>query len=128
MDLSKISSKDLRKEIERREMISHFEKWNTLPDSFIKYKTIRNVLIHESCSYYIANIEDGCEGFTVMVQSFQEIGYEELIETVKHHVLTKAIEDGYFDDIDTDSWHIQGIEVYQIGRYSFDCIRLLNEQ
>jgi len=128
MDLTKISTKELTNELWRREAKENFDKFNTLPENCISHVESKVLKGDESSCYYLVRVDDGCKGFSYLVQSGEDVSEQEVMDVVKCHFLNRAIADGYFDDLSPDNYHIQGISVQEVGRYGLTFIRLLNNE
>ena len=121
MDLSGISLKNLKAELYRRKTAETFLRFNTMPTSVIEF-SIKDSIDQKSGAYiYLANVNDGCEGFSFLIQSKIELVNDELEKIVKSHSLKSLLTDGL---IDPDSYSIEGIEIEEIGRSSLEFIQV----
>ncbi len=116
MDLSKIDTKTLEKELFYRKNKSNFEQWNIIPDNPLKYEEIRK---SDSTNFYLLSVVDGSEGLQYLVECNDDILDNDLIDVVKHHLLTNGIEPHI------DSWHIIDIRVEDISRYGLTFLRVI---
>ena len=116
MDLSKISTKELKKELGRRQEQANFNEWNTMPDNVPLY----HLLEDQEKECYLVRLDDWCEGLTFLVVSkdFQE--NKNIINAVKHHILSN-------NETDIDSWAIRGMTVENIGRYGMETIEITSQ-
>jgi hypothetical protein len=97
MKIEDASIAELQKELDRKRMLEHNEKQNTLPDDFLPYKEVDSVA-SDSLSdnhTFLVKVFDGCEGGEFLVTVPYEFGEycpvdEEHIEkVVKRYILTE---------------------------------------
>ena len=116
--LEEYTIEELRDEIHRQEMEQYEEEAQRLPEEFLPYKEVDTFKHTDHCKYFVAHIDDGCEGHDYLMQynyrknDYDHAGEEDQLinDTVKHAYL-KAAEEGGWDA------HLEEIRTSEIGHY-----------
>lgn len=117
-ELKDYTIEELKDEIFRQKMEIHEEEVSTLPEEFLPYKEVDIFKHTDHCKYFVAHIDDGCEGFDYLIQynyrknNYDHTGAEDQLinDTVKHSYLTAAEEGGW-------DAHLEDIRIEEIGHY-----------
>lgn len=114
MDLSKVSTRDLKKEISKRDLQEKFKRWNTVPGSNIPYKAVKSINDEEG-SVYSVYVNDGCEGLIFLVKTdYHAYKDEDIIKCVQHYLFTELIDE---DQVDENGYQIDSITIEEINGY-----------
>ena len=116
-ELKEYTEIELKNELQRREYEQLEEEAQRLPEEFLPYKEVKNFKDSDNCKYFVANIDDGCEGHAYLIQYNYGDEYDHcdaedelLNDTVKYAYL-KAAEEGGWDA------YLEEIRIDEIGHY-----------
>ena len=120
-DLKDYTIRQLQQAINEKEREEALNKIKTLPEKYLPYEYTQTITNDEDGEYkniklYQVHVDDGCEGHTYVVQfnsnEYHTFNEELIADTVRHHYLSQAEEDGWLEDIyDLD------FRVSELGHY-----------
>lgn len=114
MNILEISTEDLKKELNRRNVEAHYLALNTIPTTFPQYKKVDGI-VNPSSYIYLANVDDGCEGCSFLIKSSYELTENDLENLVRHAALSPL---GEQQDLSEGEYMIESIYTEEVGRYS----------
>ena len=120
-DLTKYTIRQLKQAIYDKEREEALNKIKTLPEKYLPYEETKTITNDDDgdnkyIKLYQVHVDDGCEGYTYVIQvnsnEYYDFNEELIADTVRHHYLSQGEDDGWIEDI-----YDLEFSVSELGRY-----------
>lgn len=121
MELKKYTTKELKKEIESRQELESFNKWNKIPNNVIDVEEIRSK--GDGTTLFYCHVDDGMESHPYFIEAKVNAHSDEDIAKIvqKKYIVDSGGEDRMFMG---GCPMIFGISVEEIGRYGYTLLKV----